>query len=123
MERCTLMSDLYRRMQPFIGDEQQLVQRMAGRMDLWEECVGLFPREEIIEEMDEALRAGDEKAFYGVVHRLKGNLANFGFDDAAKKAMDVLQALKEGNRETATERYKELREAYRQILERLGDAE
>ena len=117
------MSDLYRRMQPFIGDEQQLVQRMAGRMDLWEECVGLFPREEIIEEMDEALRAGDEKAFYGVVHRLKGNLANFGFDNAAKKAMDVLQTLKEGNRETATERYKELREAYRQILERLGDAE
>ncbi len=117
------MSDLYRRMQPFIGDEQQLVQRMAGQMDLWEECVRLFPREEIIEEMDGALREADEKTFYGVVHRLKGNLANFGFDDAAGTATTVLQALKEGNRDLATERYAKLREEYSRIIERLGDAE
>lgn len=117
------MSDLYRRMQPFIGDEQQLVQRMAGQMDLWEECVRLFPGEEIIEEMDGALQAGDETTFYKTVHRLKGNLANFGFDGAAGTATEVLQALKEGNRDLATERYTELREEYSRIIERLGDAE
>lgn len=117
------MSELYRRMQPFIGDEQQLIERMAGQMSLWEECVGLFPGEEIIKEMDEALLEEDEKRFYGTVHRLKGNLANFGFDSAAGKAMAVLQALKEQNRQKAEVHYTELKSEYRQIIERIGDAE
>lgn len=117
------MSELYQRMQPFIGDEQQLIARMAGQMSLWEECVRLFPGEEIIEEMDAALQAADEKRLYGAVHRLKGNLANFGFDFAAGKAMAVLQALKEQDRKTAELRYQELKAEYRQIIERIGDAE
>lgn len=117
------MSELYRRMQPFIGDEQQLIARMAGQMSLWEECVGLFPREEIIAEMDAALQAEDEKTFYGTVHRLKGNLANFGFDSAAGKAMAVLQALKEQDRKTAEKKYRELKAEYIQIIERIGGAE
>lgn len=123
MERYTLMSNLYRRMQTFIGDEQQLIARMAGQMSLWEECVLLFPREEIIREMDAALAARDEKAFYGTVHRLKGNLANFGFDYAASKALAVLQALKEQDWNTAQVQYEQLKEEYIQIIERIGDAE
>ncbi|MBR6536164.1 MAG: Hpt domain-containing protein [Lachnospiraceae bacterium] len=123
MERCTLMSELYRRMQTFIGDEEQLIVRMAGQMSLWEECVLLFPGEEIIKEMDAALAAREEKEFYGTVHRLKGNLANFGFDSAATKAMAVLQALKVQDWDTAKERYGQLKEEYLQIIERIGDAE
>lgn len=117
------MSELYRRMQMFLGDQQKLMERMAGRLDLWEECVGLFPREEILDEMDAALQEGDTNAFYGIVHRLKGNLANFGFDSAAELAMEVLGALKEDNIAEAKEGYLRLRAAYGQILERLGDAE
>lgn len=117
------MSELYKRMQPFIGDEQQLITRMAGQMSLWEECVGLFPREEIIEEMDAALQATDEKLLYGAVHRLKGNLANFGFDSAAGKALAVLQALKEQDWSRAGQWYRELKEEYIQIIERIGAAE
>ncbi len=117
------MSDLYRRLQPFIGDEQRLIERMAGQMSLWEECVGLFPGEEIIDEMDAALRAADEKLFYGAVHRLKGNLANFGFDSAAEKAMAVLQALKEQDWSRAERWYTELKTEYGQIIERIGDVE
>ena len=117
------MSELYSRMQPFLGDETALIERMAGRMDLWEECVRLFPGEEIIGEMDAALKEGDGKAFYGLVHRLKGNLANFGIDAAAGKAMAVLQALKESDLEQAKAWYGKLREEYRQIIERIGDAE
>ncbi len=117
------MSDLYRRMQSFIGDEQQLIARMAGQMSLWEECVRLFPGEEIIEEMDAALAARDEKAFYGAVHRLKGNLANFGFDSGAAKALEVLQAIKAQDWITAEVWYKKLREEYIQMIERMGDAE
>lgn len=115
------MSELYHRMQPFLGDELKLIQRMAGQMDLWEECVRLFPREELIEEMDSAVREEDEKAFYGAVHRLKGNLANFGFDSAAETAMEVLHALREGDRAVAKERYGMLREEYLQIIECLND--
>ena len=117
------MSELYCRMQPFLGDETALIERMAGQMDLWEECVRLFPGEEIIAEMDVALQARDEKTFYGTVHRLKGNLANFGFDPAAGTAMTVLQALKEHDWEQAGAWYEKLREEYRQITERIGDAE
>ena len=117
------MSELYSRMQPFLGDEMALIERMAGQMDLWEECVGLFPGEEIIAEMDAALQARDEKTFYGTVHRLKGNLANFGFDCAAGTAMAVLQALKENDWEQAKVWYEKLREEYRQIIERIGDVE
>lgn len=117
------MSELYRRMQPFLGDETELIRRMAGRMDLWEECVALFPGAEIITETDEALQKDDDTALYGLVHRLKGNLANFGFDRAAQVAMDVLQAIKEKDRERIKHYYTELREQYLQIAERLGEAE
>lgn len=116
------MSELYEKMQPFLGDKVKLIERMAGRMDLWEECVLLFPREEIIEEMDAALQGGNQNAFYGAVHRLKGNLANFGFDSAAEKAMEVLRSLKEDNDIQAKCWYAKLREEYIQIIERLGDA-
>ena len=112
---------LFGRMRPFLGDLQKLYERMAGQMDLWEECVGLFPGEEIIAEMDAALQARDEKTFYGTVHRLKGNLANFGFDCAAGMAMAVLQALKESDWEQAKVWYEKLREEYRQMIERIGD--
>lgn len=117
------MSELYGKMQSFLGDKEKLFERMAGRMDLWEECVLLFPREEIINEMETALQTEDETAFYGTVHRLKGNLANFGFDSAAEKAMAVLRAIKEKNVIERNRYYTELREAYMQIIERIGGTE
>lgn len=117
-----MMSELYRKMQPFLGDEQQLMHRMAGRMDLWEECVRLFPREEIVAEMDEAVETGDDTALYKTVHRLKGNLANFGFDAAAGHAMAILQALKEEKREQAVVWYGKLRGEYLQMIERMVEA-
>lgn len=117
------MSELYKRMQPFLGDERLLIERMAGQLDLWEECVLLFPKYEIIEEMDATVQTQAEQDFYALVHRLKGNLANFGFDSAAEKAMGVLQALREKNFLQATERYRALREEYIQIMERIGEAE
>ncbi len=122
-KRCTVVSGLYRKMQMFLGDEQKLIERMAGRLDLWEECVALFPGKEILWEADEALQAEDRKAFYGLIHRLKGNLANFGFDAAAEQAMAVLTAVREENTEEIRNRYLQFRAAYGQIAERLGDAE
>ena len=117
------MSELYRKMQEFLGDEQNLMDRMAGRLDLWEECVRLFPKQEILDEMDAALQSGDKKQFYGAVHRLKGNLANFGFDTAAEQAMAVLTALREDDLAEAEKRYLRLKSTYTQITERLGDEE
>ena len=87
------MSELYKRLNPFLGDKQKLIERMAGRMDLWEECVLLFPGPELIEKIDDALCREDSVFLYQEVHRLKGNLANFGFDRAAEKALAVLQAI------------------------------
>ena len=117
------MSELYRRMQPFLGDERLLIERMAGQLDLWEECVVLFPKYEIIEEMDAAVQTQAEQDFYALVHRLKGNLANFGFDSAASVAMEVLQALREQDFLRAAERYRSLRALYIQIIERIGEKE
>lgn len=118
-----MKSELYSKMQPFLGDEQRLMQRMAGRLDLWEECVRLFPGKEIIDEMDGAMEKGDMAAFYKVVHRLKGNLANFGFDGAAETAMAVLQALKEQDASRTKQYYTNLREEYLQMIERIGETE
>ncbi len=117
------MPELYQKMLPFLGDLETLFQRMAGKMDLWEECVFLFPREEIIAETDAAFRSGDDTALYGTVHRLKGNLANFGFDSAARKAMGLLAAIKEADKEKMTVWYAELKEEYLQIVERIGECE
>lgn len=118
-----MSSDLYQRMQNFLGDEQALCRRMAGQMDLWEECVRLFPGVEIVEEMDRALQKEAFSDFYGTVHRLKGNLANFGFDGAAESAANTLRAVKEEDYTQARLYYKELKEEYLQIIERIGEAE
>ena len=117
------MEMLYSVMKPFLGDQQALMERMAGRLDVWEECVLLFPREEIIKEMDEALDNNAFSSLYGCVHRLKGNLANFGFDAASKLAKEVLAALREEDIPLVQELYKGLREAYRQIIERIGECQ
>lgn len=116
-----MSSELYDKMQPFLGDEQELCRRMAGRMDLWEECVRLFPGAEILEEMDGAFRTGDYTEGYAVIHRLKGNLANFGFDSAAIKASGALQAIKEQDIQKAEQYCNELRKEYLQIIERIGE--
>lgn len=116
------MSYLYDRLRPFLGDEQNLHQRMAGRMDLWEECIRLFPDKEIFVQMDMALQTEDDTAVYKELHRLKGCLANFGFDSAAGKAKAVLQAIKEADRTQIMSRYVELKEEYMQIIERVGNA-
>ncbi len=117
------MSELYKRVHEYLGDEQQLLQRMAGRMDLWEECVYMFPKGEVIEEADAALHTGREKDLYAIIHRLKGNLMNFGFDSAGEKAMAVLEALKGNDWAQAEERYEAFRHLYLKIVERIGDAE
>ena len=114
------MSELFDRMRSFIGDEQKLFRRIAGRTDLWEECVHLFPGKEIISEMDEALQTGNDTVLYKNVHRLKGNLANFGFDSAAEKADAVIQAMRRNDSSEMKCRYTELREEYIQIIERIG---
>ncbi len=118
-----MSSELYRRMQPFLGNEQELCRRMAGQMDLWEECVRLFPGVEIVDEMDKALQQEEFSNFYAVVHRLKGNLANFGFDNAAELATNTLRAVKETNYAQARLYYIELKEEYLRIIERIGEAE
>ena len=118
-----MSSELYRRMQPFLGDEQELCRRMAGQMDLWEECVRLFPGVEIVEEMDDALQREDFSGFYGTVHRLKGNLANFGFDGAAQLAANTLRAVKEADYAQAKLYYTELKEEYLQVIERIGETD
>lgn len=114
---------LYEKMQPFLGDEQELCRRMAGRMDLWEECVQLFPGEEILKEAEAALQKEAYGDCYKVVHRLKGNLANFGFDGASEKAAKLLQAIKENDDVHIKIRYEELKQEYLQIIERIGEAE
>lgn len=116
MEEC-----LFERMRPFLGDLQKLYQRMAGQMELWEECVRLFPGEEVLEEADRAVRERKYQDLYVTVHRLKGNLANFGFDKAAETAMAVLAAIKAGDDEQADIQYKELKAEYIQIIERIGE--
>lgn len=112
---------LFERMRPLLGDLQKLYQRMAGQMDLWEECVSLFPGAEILEEADLAVREKRYSDLYATVHRLKGNLANFGFDRTAESAMAVLAAVKACDYEQAEKSYTELREGYLQITERIGE--
>ena len=112
---------LFGRMRPFLGDLQKLYERMAGQMDLWEECVRLFPGTEVLEETDRALQEANYKDFYATIHRLKGNLANFGFDSAAESAMAVLSALKTEEYGQAALLYGKLKEAYIEIAEKIGE--
>lgn len=115
-------TELYRKMQPFLGDEEKLLERMAGSLELWEECVRLFPREEMIEEMDAAVEKKDWNGLYAALHRLKGNLANFGFDGLAQMACDMLAAIKEKNIARSLEGYRVLRDGYLQLLEKMEEA-
>lgn len=117
------METLYSRMKPWLGEEKQLLERMAGRLDVWEECVRLFPREEIIAAADRALEEKDDARLYGEVHRLKGNLANFGFDVLAREAEAVLAAIREKSAAQVGEHYRRLRDGYLKLIERIGDVE
>ncbi len=114
---------LYSNLQSFIGDEQKLLQRMAGQMEIWEECVRLFSREEVVAEMDAALQEGNLQLFYESVHKLKGNLANFGFESAAEKASWTLLAVKEKDDARMRSWYQRLKDEYLQIVERIDDTE
>ncbi len=118
-----MANTLYARMIPYLGDEKKLSERMAGRLDLWEECVRLFPGEEVVKEMDEALERRDFRGLHACVHRLKGNLANFGFERAAEKAEELLLHIKEKDVSQIRRKYKGLREEYLQIIERIGENE
>lgn len=114
---------LFDKMRPYLGDESALMERMAGRMDLWEECVLLFPREEVLQEMEAAIEKQDYAALYAPVHKLKGNLANFGFDVPAELAIKLLGAIKASDVPGIEQRYSELTEVYKEIIERIGEAE
>lgn len=113
---------LYTRLIPYLGDREKLLERMAGRLDLWEECVRLFPKEKIIEKTDKALKENDFSAFCIYIHRLKGNLANFGFERAAEKAEEVLLMIEKEDTRQMYCRYESLREEYLQIIERIKEA-
>lgn len=115
--------ELYTKMRPFLGDEKALMERMAGRMDLWEECVLLFPREELLREMEAAMQQEDYAALYASVHKLKGNLANFGFDATADTAIKLLGAIKASDVSGIRQWHSELAETYKDIIERIGEAE
>ena len=115
--------ELYNRMRPYLGDESALMDRMAGRMDLWEECVLLFPGEELLREMEAALQREEYAALYASVHKLKGNLANFGFDAAAELAIRLLGAIKASDIPEIKRCHSELAKTYREIIERIGEAE
>lgn len=112
---------LYARMRPYLGDEKKLAERMAGQLDFWEECVMLLPGEEIIEEMDKALEDSDFSTFGGLVHRLKGNLANFGFERASEKAADVLLWIERRDTQQLRYCYEGLRGEYLQVIERIKE--
>ncbi len=115
--------ELYNKLRPYLGDERALMERMAGRMDLWEECVLLFPREELLREMETAMRQEDYATLYASVHKLKGNLANFGFDAAADLAIKLLGAIKASDVSEIRQWHSELAETYKEIIERMDEAE
>lgn len=114
---------LYARLIPYLGDREKLLERMAGRLDLWEECIRLFPKEKMIEKTDKALKENDFSTFLVYIHRLKGNLANFGFERASEKAAEVLLMIEKGDMRQIYCRYGSLREEYLQIIERIREAE
>ena len=114
--------ELFNKMRPYLGDEKTLMERMAGRMDLWEECVLLFPREEILQEMDAVVKQEDYAALYALVHKLKGNLANFGFDTAAGVAINLLEAIKTSKVSEVKQLHSTLAKIYTEIIERIGEA-
>lgn len=113
--------ELFNKMRPYLGDEKALMDRMAGRMDLWEECVLLFPREEILQEMEAAVKGEDYGALYASVHKLKGNLANFGFDTAAEMAIKLLDAIKTLKYAEVKQLHSTLAKTYTEMIERIGE--
>ncbi|MCH5273202.1 MAG: Hpt domain-containing protein [Lachnospiraceae bacterium] len=117
-----MRNTLYVKMMPYLEEEERLLERMAGHLDLWEECVRIFSKEEIVEKMDKALEEKDFQAFQAYVHRLKGSLANFGFERAARKATEILRMIEEKDTEQILCQYGNLREEYVQIIERIKEA-
>lgn len=115
--------ELYNKMRPYLGDESALMERMAGRMDLWEECVLLFPRDEVLREMEAAIEKKDYTALYASVHKIKGNLANFGFDRPAELAVRLLGSIKVADVSEIERGYSELAKVYKEIIERIGETE
>lgn len=106
---------------PWIGDPVLLRERMANRMDLWEECVRLLPGTDFLDETDRLFALGRQKELWELIHRLKGDLAHFGFDGPAGMAAELCALLKTGVSDAAEikEKYGLLRDRYLQIVERI----
>lgn len=94
---------------------------MAGHMELWEECVRLLPGEEFFTETDAMLCPEAKEALWKQLHRLKGNLAHFGFDRTAAMAAELCMLLRKEKAGflAIQERYQDLKTEYLRIVERI----
>lgn len=116
---------LFEELLPWIEHPEILKERMAGRIDLWEECVRLLPKTEFWEETDRLFSMEKYTDVWERIHRIKGDLAHFGFEEPAGMAAELCSLLKEGVSEATKikEKYCLLRDRYLQILERIRVAQ
>ena len=98
-------------------DQEAALQSVDGDTELLVEMAELFLQDSarLLQEIGEAVAAGDASGLHRSAHTLKGSVANFAAEEACETAFQLEMMGRSGNLTGASERYTALAAAMHQV--------
>ena len=101
------------------GDYAEVKARLMSDR-LVEKFVLKFPSDPSMQQLRDAVVAGDNAAAFRAVHTLKGVAANLAFSELREKASDLTEQLRSGENPADEQLLNKVEEAYKLVIESLG---
>ena len=98
-------------------DRDAALQSVDGDCELLVEMAGLFLQDSamLLDDIGQAIQAGDAAGLHRSAHTLKGSVANFAAEEAYQTALQLEQIGKSGDLTAAPSRYAALVEAIHRV--------
>lgn len=104
-------------------DTNKALKRLNNDKELYEELLERFCEDTYYAQMEAAIEQGDAQQAFQVAHALKGAAGNLSCIRLYDALVPCVEALRKGNLETAQEKFPEVKESYRVLMEALqGDS-
>lgn len=88
------MTDLKTALRDYGADYEGIMARFMGNEALYRRILAMLPRDGSLQELDQALQAGDYSAAFDAAHTLKGVAGNLGLAPLEKAACALVEPLR-----------------------------